>query len=109
MNTLRHDRNTLAHITHSQLLRAVLDSIKTHQFFDARNTHLNIFIDKIVADVFQKIGDQKFASPILTNASGMRTATINFNEKTEKEFTQLITQIQYAIQSQFEKEMERQK
>ena len=37
MNTLRHDRNTLAHITHTQLLKAVLESINAHQFFDARD------------------------------------------------------------------------
>ena len=109
MNTLRHDRNTLAHITHTQLLKAVLESINTHQFFYARDTYLRISIDTIVEDVYQKITNQKFVSPILTNATGMRAATVHFNDKTGKEFTQLITQIQRAIQGQFEKEMEHQK
>src|SRR5947199_2494042 len=107
MSTLRHDRNILAYITHTQFLKAILDAVQAKNFFAAQDAFLRVEIDTIADEVLRKLAEQQFASPILTNASGMRTATINFNDKTAREFTQLLTQIQRAIQSQFEKEMER--
>lgn len=102
MSTLRHSRNTLAPVSHTQLLEAILAELKKQQVFRITSSHLSISTDDVAIAAAKKL-KTSFATPVIGSASSMRTASVNMNDKTEKEFSKLLKNIFAELRQQFER------
>src|SRR5579859_3861024 len=91
----------LAPISHTQLLETILAELKGKHVFHATGSRLSISTDGVATETAKKLA-ATFASPIVGNASAMRTASLNMNDKAEKEFSRLLGQIFAELRQQFE-------
>jgi len=100
MNILSEDNNQLARLDYTELLKAIVASVKENKIFQwsQEGERLNLHIQRIAG----LIAEKNFSSLVVNNTFAIRSATLNLTATSEKVFSEKIRELNQILSQQLE-------